>query len=94
MDIITATPLIYHNMLFIFFALTEADQLRIDCLCELWNKGMYLRDISKWCKTHKIFYLCKFYWRKDYPVTANIWNWLTVTLWTLLLCIRDLSEKY
>ena len=33
-----------------------------------------MRDIYKWCAMQKIKYRTKFVYRKDFPVTANFWN--------------------
>ena len=40
------------------------------------SKGekMRLRDIANWCKGHSISYTHKFIYRKDIPLSENMWN--------------------
>ena len=36
--------------------------------------SMKMRDIHKWCLSQNIYYKTAFRYRKDYPISANMWN--------------------
>lgn len=85
------TPLVYHNMLLVMKAESDIDRYKI----ETYERSVKNREIpfnlkafTEWCRNQNIDYDAKFYWRKDYPLSANIWNFYTVTRWRIenMLC--------
>lgn len=80
----TATPFIYKNVMLITLANNDADRFQIESYESMVRSGIVeisLQDFSSWCKRHEITYEYRFFWRKDYPVAANLWNAISVLLW-------------
>ncbi len=66
----------YFNVMFCLLAVTEMDVYKINLLGEKIESGysMKMRDIHKWCLSQNIYYKTAFRYRKDYPISANMWN--------------------
>ena len=85
MDIISVTPIIYHNVMIYLLADNDDERFKIQCVYPRFRnpRNVRLKDISDWCKIHGLRYEYRFYWRKDYPVTANLWNMFTTIRWAV-----------
>lgn len=66
----------YFNVIFCLIAETEMDIYKINLLGEQIESGrpIKMRDIHKWCLSQNIYYKTMFKYRKDYPISANMWN--------------------
>lgn len=66
----------YFNVVCYLMAKTEIDIYKINLLGEQIERGrpIKMRDIHKWCLSQNIYYKTIFRYRKDYPISANIWN--------------------
>lgn len=66
----------YYNVNFYLKFRVGVDEFRRDSLVERINGGekMRMKDIFSWCMNHRIPIRMKFFYRKDFSVTANIWN--------------------
>ncbi len=80
---ITGTPFLYHNVLIVLLAQNDKDKYHIQILEANYKAGrsMSLLGISDWCTVHQIQFETSYYWRKDYPMLANLWNLYTYTRW-------------
>ncbi len=68
--------IIYHNVYFYLSFQTGKDEIYRECLVKKIDAGKYvnMKEIADWCDSHRIPFYTKFIYRKDYPLTANIWN--------------------
>ena len=66
----------YYNVWFYLQLQSESDVVKFSYLSKRIEAGdsFRMRDIHKWCIMQKIKYRTKFVYRKDFPVTANLWN--------------------
>ena len=66
----------YFNVIFCLLAVTEIDVYKINLLGEKIESGysMKMMDIHKWCLSQNIHYKTIFKYRRDYTISANIWN--------------------
>ena len=66
----------YYNVWFYLHLQSELDVVKFSYLSKRIEAGdsFRMRDIHKWCAMQKIKYRTKFVYRKDLPVTANLWN--------------------
>ena len=66
----------YYNVWFYLQLQSESDVVKFSYLSKRIEAGdsFRMRDIQKWCIMQKIKYRTKFVYRKDFPVTANLWN--------------------
>lgn len=66
----------YYNVLFYLFFEKEKDEFKKDILLKRIQEGerMVMKDIYGWCQRQKVPVRMKFIYRKDFPVTANLWN--------------------
>lgn len=66
----------YFNVWFYLHLQSELDVVKFSYLSKRIEAGdsFRMRDIYKWCAMQKIKYRTKFVYRKDFPVTANLWN--------------------
>ena len=66
----------YYNVWFYLLLQSELDVVKFSYLSKRIEAGdsFRMRDIYKWCAMQKIKYRTKFVYRKDFPVTANFWN--------------------
>lgn len=78
----------YYNVWFYLHLQSEADVVKFSYLSKRIESGdsLRMRDIHKWCAMQKIKYRTKFVYRKDFPVTANVWNFYSY--------VRSKIEKY
>lgn len=68
----------YYNVTFILILKTECDKRCFEIFKKQNAKlEASLLQITRWCEMHNISYTTKFYWRKKYPVCANLWNLYT-----------------
>ena len=80
MDKYTKAIIQYYNVEFYLHIKNECDSLSIKYFMENINKDIRMTDIFEWCKTHNIFCTTKFRYRKDFPITANLWNFYSYTI--------------
>ena len=68
----------YFNAIFCLLAATEMDVYKVNLLGEKIESGysMKMRDIHKWCLSQNIDYKTIFQYRRDYPVSANVVDFL------------------
>ena len=80
----------YFNVIFCLLAVTETDVYKINLLGEKIESGysMKMRDIHKWCLSQNIRYKIIFKYRRDYPVSANIWNYYTYCRFRLAVKLK------
>lgn len=66
----------YYNVWFYLHLQSELDAVKFSYLSKRIDAGESFRmaDIHRWCAAQKIKYRTKFVYRKDFPVTANLWN--------------------
>lgn len=66
----------YYNVLFYLIFRVGLDEYKKNILIERIKSGdkMMMKDIYGWCQTQKIPMKTKFLYRKDYSLTANLWN--------------------
>lgn len=66
----------YFNVVFCIFLESDMDISKYSYLAQRIVNGekLMMRDIYGWCHAHRINYKTHFYLRKDYPVSANLWN--------------------
>ena len=66
----------YYNVWFYLHLQSESDMVKFSYLSKRIDAGenFRMRDIHRWCTVQKIKYKTKFVYRKDFPVTANLWN--------------------
>lgn len=78
----------YYNVWFYLYLQSESDAVKFSYLSKRIEAGgsFRMKDIYKWCAMQKIKYKTKFVYRKDFPVTANVWNFYSY--------IRLKIEKY
>lgn len=69
----------YFNVVFYISLESEEDVNKYSYIVQRIRSGEHLmmRDIYGWCHVHRISYTTHFYFRKDYPVSANLWNFYT-----------------
>ena len=66
----------YYNVLFYLMFRVGLDEYKKDIFIDRINSGekMMMKDIYGWCQSQKIPVRTKFLYRKDYCITANLWN--------------------
>ena len=66
----------YYNVWFYLHLQSESDVVKFSYLSKRIDAGenFRMRDIHRWCTEQKIKYKTKYVYRKDFPVTANLWN--------------------
>ena len=66
----------YFNVVFSISLENEVDMNKFSYIAQRIRSGEHLmmRDIYGWCHAHRIAYTTHFCFRKDYPVSANLWN--------------------
>lgn len=66
----------YYNVIFYLFFKSGLDELKKQCLIKRINteESVRMEQIQEWCYYHKIIFKTEFIYRKDYSVTANLWN--------------------
>lgn len=79
MDKHTKVIIQYYNVEFYLHIQNESDLLNVKCFMKNINKNIRMRDIFEWCNTHNIICTTKFRYRKDFPITANLWNFYSYT---------------
>lgn len=69
----------YYNVFFYLVAKSEQDIYKIELFGERIEKGelVKMRDIQYWCVRQNIEYRSKFKYKKEYPISANLWNYYT-----------------
>ena len=93
---ISSMGIVYHNVKLVMYAFDETGRFKLETYRYNMMKGntkMNLPLFSKWCRAHDVSYEAWFEWVRDYPVTANIWNYLIYKLWELQNRIADRREK-
>lgn len=66
----------YYNVVFCINLRDEVDINKYSYIAQRIKDGEHLmmKDIYGWCHAQKIDYTTYFFFRKDYPVSANLWN--------------------
>ena len=66
----------YYNVWFYLHLQSELDAAKFSYLLKRIDAGESFRmaDIHRWCAAQKIKYRTKFVYRKDFSITANLWN--------------------
>lgn len=66
----------YYNVLFYLIFRSDLDEYKKNILINRIDSGevLLMKDIYIWCEQHQIPVDMKFIYRKDFPVTANLWN--------------------
>ena len=65
----------YYNVV-LFLRLQEYREIyKYHCFTKTFAySDIRLRDLLNWCKLQQIDYRMRFYYRKDFPLWANVWN--------------------
>ncbi len=63
----------YYNVEFYLHIQNENDLVNINYFIQNCN-SVRMKDIFRWCKDHHIICTTRFKYRKDFPITANLWN--------------------
>ena len=69
----------YYNVVFYMMFRRESDALKQNAL-NVWIKNensIRMKDIYEWCTAQKIPVVMKFKYRKDFPIRANLWNYIS-----------------
>ena len=66
----------YYNILFYLIFRRGTDEYKKNIFINRINsgEGMLMKDIYDWCQQQSILLKCKFIYRKDFSIMANIWN--------------------
>lgn len=66
----------YYNVLFYLIFRVGLDEYKKNILISRINSGeeMMMKDIYRWCQKQQVVLKCRFIYRKDFSITANIWN--------------------
>lgn len=66
----------YYNVRFYLALRDEKERRWFSFLEKRIREGerMVMKDIYGWCASHGIRYRTRFYYRPDFPVRANLWN--------------------
>lgn len=66
----------YYNILFYLIFRRGTDEYKKNIFIDRINggEGMLMKDIYDWCQQQSILLKCKFIYRKDFSIMANIWN--------------------
>ena len=66
----------YYNVVFYIKLKSEQDENKFAYLQNriLETGNIRMDDIYGWCVAHQIEYCTKVHYRKDYPLSANLWN--------------------
>ncbi|NSD67331.1 hypothetical protein [Dorea longicatena] len=66
----------YYNVLFYLIFRIDLDEYKKNILINRIDSGeaLLMKDIYIWCEQHQIPVDMKFIYRKDFSVTANLWN--------------------
>lgn len=77
----------YYNVIFYMLFRREIDTLKQSALSG-WIKSesnIGMKDIYGWCTAQNVPVIMKFKYRKDFPVKANLWNFISYCrfLWNM-----------
>ncbi|MCH5201427.1 MAG: hypothetical protein J1F60_10760 [Oscillospiraceae bacterium] len=66
----------YFNVIFYLRIRTERELFMFQALGDRIEQGeaLLMKDIVGWCRGHNIEYTHKFFYRKDFVLSANLWN--------------------
>lgn len=66
----------YYNVLFYLIFRGRMDEYKKDLFVDRINSGeeLMMKDIYVWCKRQQVPFWTKFIYRRDFSVTANMWN--------------------
>lgn len=69
--------ILYYNVIFSLELKDDSDVLKYKCLiARMKQENFYMRDIHAWCVIQCVKYRTKFIYRAQYPLKANIWNYI------------------
>jgi hypothetical protein len=63
----------YYNVDFYLYVQKEKELVNINYFIQN-NENMMMKDIFRWCKCQRITCTTRFKYRKDFPITVNLWN--------------------
>ena len=93
---IASIGIVYHNVKLVMYAFDETERFKLETYRNNVISGttkMNLPLFSKWCRAQGVSYDAWFEWLRNYPVTANIWNYLIYRLWKIQNWIADRREE-
>ncbi len=64
----------YYNVEFYLYLQNESDLFNVKYFIKNIDRDIRMQDIFVWCKNHNVSCTTKFKYRKDFPMTANLWN--------------------
>lgn len=66
----------YYNVLFYLVFKVGVDDFKKRCLINRIDAegSMRMKQIQEWCYCHQISFKTKFIYRRDFPISANLWN--------------------
>lgn len=66
----------YYYVVFFLIFRVGVDEYKKNFFVNRINSGekMMMKDIYGWCQEHQISLMMKFVYRKDFSVSANLWN--------------------
>ncbi len=66
----------YYNVLFYLIFRAGLDEYKKNIFIDRINSGdkVMMKDIYGWCKRQQVLMNTRFIYRKDFSVTANLWN--------------------
>ena len=72
--------LVYYNAVFRIVTDNEMDVSNLLQFIRYTREhGTTMKRMSEWLKGHGLEYTVNFVWKKEYPLTANLWNLLSFT---------------
>ena len=79
MDKPTIAIIQYYNVYFCLQIQDQNDSINVKYFMKNIDKDIRMKDIYEWCKTHNIICTTVFKYRKDFSITANLWNFYSYT---------------
>ena len=66
----------YYNVFIALIFKNEEEKAKIDYLLNRMKTGerLHMQQLHRWCTVQQIEYHTRFYYRKDFPISANLWN--------------------
>lgn len=67
----------YFNVKFYIKIKKDSEKFMFNCFSKKMNSGYKIRmkHIADWCDLHEIEYCHRFFYRFDFPLKANLWNY-------------------
>lgn len=86
----------YYNVLFYLIFRVGLDEYKKNILIDRINSGdkIMMKDIYGWCQKQQVPMKCRFIYRRDFSIKANIWNLYSYCRFRCEIEIRFLKRKY